>query len=93
MAKTPAATTAKKQIPKGLAQALAEPKANAVCRLVDEDIPQLRGPKLANSPITRFVTPAEKLTPAGAEDGREGVDLEFRPDPRVQFQISWQCSS
>jgi hypothetical protein len=92
MAKKPAATT-EKEIPKGLARALAESKANAIRRLVGEDIPQLPRPKLANCPITRFVTPAEKLPPAGAEDGSGGVDLEFRADPRVQFQISWQCSS
>jgi hypothetical protein len=93
LAKKAAEKPTKKEIPKGLAWALAEPKADAVCRLVGEDIPQLPGPKLANCPITRFVTPAEKLTPAEAEDGRAGGDLEFRPDPRVQFQISWQSSS
>jgi hypothetical protein len=34
MAKKPADTTAKKEIPKVPARALAEPKANAVCRLI-----------------------------------------------------------
>jgi hypothetical protein len=73
MEKTPAAKTTKKEIPKGLTRALAERKANAICRLVSEDIPQLLGPKLANCPITLLRPPKSSGRSDRNSDGQQRI--------------------